>query len=403
MVSMNLHKMLEKTKREITRRLEEVSVESHPVDFAWLLYALQYEKDTPFFSENLRKLKRWSISDASGKNDKDLGALALCVYFINKSHRTDRITVSGKVNEISERNLKKSFFKYSVLNNPGEMFLLSLISNQLEEEFKIKLSRSIMKNLSGTISRKILFLATLINLGVNEKGIKDVIYEIFSIELERIEDMIAVIWFLKKYKEHKIIDIIDKMSKIWHKINAMYLSIEDENGRLLLSTQNLALIYEAINIELKFPEPFFIFSLYPFEEEIRKVCEEYFKHGKYPSAVFQAVLKLIEFLKSKTGIDEPSETKLIRDIMKFKTKEKKPSEVKLQFNEYLEYVSGKNEQEGLALIFEGIIKAFRHPKGHNPEDHELVKINPYEALAQLIFIDYLLKRVKNAKTQGKLP
>ena len=69
MVPINLHRMWKRLREEIIRRLEEVNVKDHPVDFAWLLYALQYEKDTPLFTENLKRLKRWSISDDSGKSD----------------------------------------------------------------------------------------------------------------------------------------------------------------------------------------------------------------------------------------------------------------------------------------------------------------------------------------------
>ena len=62
-------------------------------------------------------------------------------------------------------------------------------------------------------------------------------------------------------------------------------------------------------------------------------------------------------------------------------------------------MEGINEQEGLALITEGIFKAFRNPRGHKPEDHPLLEIGPYEALNQLIVIDYIWKRIESAKIE----
>jgi hypothetical protein len=55
----------------------------------------------------------------------------------------------------------------------------------------------------------------------------------------------------------------------------------------------------------------------------------------------------------------------------------------------------------LALIAEGIFCAFRNPKGHKPEDHPLVNIDPYEALSRLIIIDYIWKRIEKAKINKK--
>lgn len=114
--------------------------------------------------------------------------------------------------------------------------------------------------------------------------------------------------------------------------------------------------------------------------------------------MFEATKKLNEFIQHKTGVRNKSEAELVQATMK---QIGNPKNLIIQFNEFLFEDSGKNEQKGLALITEGIFSAFRNPKGHKPEDHPLVEITPYEALAQLIIIDYIWKRIENAKINVK--
>jgi hypothetical protein len=53
------------------------------------------------------------------------------------------------------------------------------------------------------------------------------------------------------------------------------------------------------------------------------------------------------------------------------------------------------------VIGEVIFKDSSNPKGHKPEDHPLLEMDPYEALDQLIVIDYLWRRIENAKILKK--
>lgn len=107
----------------------------------------------------------------------------------------------------------------------------------------------------------------------------------------------------------------------------------------------------------------------------------------------------IENLNERTLIREVTNP---RKLVGGRFVNKSEDEILIKFNPLLNQLSGKNEQEGLALILEGILLAFRHPKGHNPKDHGLAKVEPYDALSQLIFIDHLWKRIKNAEVQGEL-
>jgi hypothetical protein len=80
-----------------------------------------------------------------------------------------------------------------------------------------------------------------------------------------------------------------------------------------------------------------------------------------------------------------------------------PARLLIKFNDHLDTDSGMNEQKGLALICEGIFSAFRNPKAHEPDEDELIKLDPYEALEQLIIIDYLMKRIERAKIEKQKP
>jgi hypothetical protein len=79
------------------------------------------------------------------------------------------------------------------------------------------------------------------------------------------------------------------------------------------------------------------------------------------------------------------------------------SNVIIQFNDRLTEgeLYAKNEQEGLALICKGVIKAFRHSRAHRPKDHPAIKLDAYEALDQLVIISYLMRRVERAKIVDK--
>jgi len=172
MVFVNLYRLFDKVRKEINKRLEEIEVRSHPIDFAWLLYALQNEKNTSLFHENFNKLKRWCHSDSSGKNDRDIGALAIYLFFEEKYNKNNHIKVIEKIEKILKRNLDKFMFKYSVINNPGEVFLLSLIARFLDENLRVALSETITGNLNGMPPRKILFLAAIKNFGLRANNIK---------------------------------------------------------------------------------------------------------------------------------------------------------------------------------------------------------------------------------------
>jgi len=269
------------------------------------------------------------------------------------------------------------------------------------DNLKKQIIDTIKKNFKGRTSRKILFIAALIEFGENPE---DMISELKS--PESIEDVISVLWLHERYRNIVNGDLF----KIWKSFDSIYPNIElgrTEEGSVL-SNRDLTLLYEAVLRETAEPDPEMLFDLYPIHPKIKGITRDYFRNKKYTAGVFQAIQKLKELIESRTGIKDKREVNLIRITMNPKKPEKckltwkKPKEIIIQFNSYLDELAGKNEQEGLALITEGIIKAFRHPKGHKPEDHSLLaEVTPYEALAQLIIIDYIWKRIESAKINVK--
>jgi len=154
-----------------------------------------------------------------------------------------------------------------------------------------------------------------------------------------------------------------------------------------------------------------MFSLYPFDEDIRKICDEYFKSEKYSITISEAMKKLLDFLKQCAMEMESDEEKIKkleskeRDLIRYILNTRIPQnfqnrsseEILVKFVEQIDDLPKRNFQEGLALLFEGLWVAFRHPVAHCPENHEIRRLRPYEAISVLSLIDYLWKQIKKAK------
>jgi uncharacterized protein (TIGR02391 family) len=143
--------------------------------------------------------------------------------------------------------------------------------------------------------------------------------------------------------------------------------------------------------------PVLLFEYFPLHPKVRAIVQDHFRNGKFVAAVFEACKNLNELIQEKSGVKDKDDVELVQATMK---QINEPTKIKIKFNKFLHEESGKNEQAGLALICEGIFKAFRNPKGHKPEDHPIVQIQPYEALCQLIVVSYLMERVEKADSEN---
>lgn len=202
-----------------------------------------------------------------------------------------------------------------------------------------------------------------------------------NVSEQNFEDLVTIIWFSKRYNPMTV-----NITEYWKNLENQLLILELDS----LPSRILAFLYEAITREIKSPDPNLLFDLYPFSKQLKEISESHFKNRKFVSAIFEATKKLNEIIQNKTGVKNKSEVDLVQSTMN-------PRNPKLVFNSFINESSGKNEQAGLQQLLMGIFKAFRNPKGHKPEDHPMLELDPYEALAQLIIIDYMIKRIEKAQ------
>jgi len=239
----------------------------------------------------------------------------------------------------------------------------------------------------GLLRKRILYVAALRELGEGSAVIP-------QDDPQDAGDIITMVWWAERYGGDKN-DLWIKFSNIKENISLDEESASDTQR--ILSVPEIAMLYEAVTKETINPDPIILFENFPLHERIRKLAEDHFKNGKYVAAVFEATKALNEKIQERSGILDKSEVNLVQFTMNL-GKGKQPL---IRFNDELRKRSGRNEQIGVENIFEGVFKAFRNPKGHEPEDKKMVQLDPYEALEQLIIINYLMKRLIKASLEKR--
>ncbi|MBA7543692.1 hypothetical protein ES705_36029 [subsurface metagenome] len=128
-------------------------------------------------------------------------------------------------------------------------------------------------------------------------------------------------------------------------------------------------------------------SLLPFSIEINNDLYEKYKNeyesGNYTSAIKTAFLYLSECIRERSNLDLDGE-KLITKAFSLKNPIIKLNDLKTE--------TDKNEQQGIMLILQGLYKAIRNPRNHN-----LKVDNKIECDSIIIFINYLINIIINAK------
>jgi len=243
-LNINLYELKEKVKKEVINRILNIDIFDHPLDSAWLLYALFIEEkhNNPFFKEYILKLKEWGLSEEAGKKNRDLAPLSLCGFLLSGTEVEAEII--GKVKELLSKAieaLSKSDVRFNVLNDPEQVFCVSLLLGN-KEDARNQIINIIKRNINGRISRKVLFIASLIEFGENTQNY----LEILSSK-EDPEDIISLLWSSERYR-----DIINaNLIGFWKSFDTIYPSIEIEE----ISSRNLAMLYEAIVKEITEPDP----------------------------------------------------------------------------------------------------------------------------------------------------
>jgi uncharacterized protein (TIGR02391 family) len=214
-------------------------------------------------------------------------------------------------------------------------------------------------------------------------------------------DVIALVWWHERYGDE------DEGNKYWKTFDNISddLSLTENTAaseaRVLriVSPWEIAMLYEALTKETIHPEPSLLFELYPLHPRIKAITSSLIHKGEFFSAVFEATKALNDFLRESIGSQE-SETTLVRTAFG----DPASREIKdptIKFNPLdpasPDYRSQQNEQRGLGYLALGVFFAFRHPKGHEPQDTQWGDITAYEALDQLSAISYLMKRIDEAR------
>lgn len=383
MVPLNFHRWKQDIRQVLLARGETISSEWDPFVAAWLCYALSVdgiENNQPLLSL-LDRIRRW-LEEEAWSYERNLGPIALSLWLLGKrgdfpsSEFTERL-----VERIRTLNADE---KLSLLRDPEQVFLLALgVAATGDDSAKGHLvSVSTEQMRLGALRRRILYAAAL----------KELSQDVIAPYLEPADegDIIGLVWWAEKYQANKH-EAWDRFSSIAERIT---LDPESASDNLkILSMPEMAMLYHAVSEEAKCPEPALLFDYFPFHPRLREIAREHFMNGKYVASVFEATKAFNEMIQRVSGMTDKSEAELVQATMK---QISDPSKLKIRFNEFLHEESGKNEQAGLALIGEGVFKAFRNPKGHKPEDNSLVRLDAYEALHQLIIINYLMVRVEKA-------
>jgi len=137
--------------------------------------------------------------------------------------------------------------------------------------------------------------------------------------------------------------------------------------------------------EKKVPNHIQVFESLHLHPKIKEVSEGLFRDGYYAEAISNSCIKLIQWVKEKSGIVDRDGT----DLMHYVFNEKKPV---LKFNELSSQIDF-DEQSGLRFMFAGTVSAVRNPKAHSI----IKQKDPWKTLEYLSLTSLLMKRLDESK------
>jgi len=370
----------EGVKRAILAQEGKPEAEADLFVAGWLAYALSLDgtETNPPLSRLIGRLSSWAEKDDTWASPKSLGAMSFLGYLFSESPNLDII---DRIISAVTQQLSRDPTKFSPLNDPEQFFPVALFAGRLEDQEDVKSAlKAIARRYSqGNLRRRLLYDAALRELG-EEVAVPSVE------EPETDEgDILVLVWWWERYGDPR------ERPKWWAALegikDGLSLYQEAEGPARALSAVDLALLYEALTGATSQPNPDLLFNICPLHPRVRRVAESLFIAGEHKSAVEEAAKALNEFIQQRTG-SEKGEAELVKSVLKGKSP-------KLQLTALpLDTVSGLNEQNGLALIADGIFTAFRNPKAHIVKDDPRLQMDALEGLEQLMIISYVFKRVE---------
>ncbi|MGB8216271.1 MAG: TIGR02391 family protein [Candidatus Methanoperedens sp.] len=396
MVPVNFHRYREHVRQAIFHRKASLGTEWDPLIAAWMAYALLQDglDQNPHLSELIQDIERWAQNEEVWNIGRNLGPLCLLGYLQQLQGLLSPENASRLLGQI---RVADSESKFSPFRAPEQIFLVALLISSLDnapDDAKKLLISIIGNQLNGPLQRRIMFLAA-----GNELGMEGQLYIPPDTSTDA-GDVIGLIWWHERYgkseERNKWWKAFDNISDT---ISVTEESATNETSEIrILSSWEIAMLYEALVKETTKPDPSMLFNLYPLHPRIKSIAEPLFNKEGYFDAIFEATKALNNFIREKTGSHD-SETTLVRNVIGDPSKEIKNPKIKFNPLDLTspDYKSQQNEQRGLSYLAHGIFFAFRHPKGHEPKDTRWGNITPYEALDQLVVISYLMKRIEEAK------
>lgn len=396
MVPVNFHRYRELVRQAIFQRKASLGAEWDPLIAAWMAYALMQDglDQNPHLLELIQDIERWAQNEEVWNMGRNLGPLCLLGYVQQLQGLLAHENASRVLEQI---RVTDSESKFSPFRAPEQIFLVALLISSLDnaaDDAKKLLINIIGNQLNGPLKRLVMFLAA-----GNELGMEGQLYIPPDTSTDA-GDVIGLIWWHERYGKP------EERNKWWRAFDNISdtISITEEAATnetseiRILSSWEIAMLYEALVKETTKPDSSMLFNLYPLHPRIKSIAEPLFNKEGYFDAVFEATKALNNFIREKTGSHD-SETTLVRNVIGDPSKEIRNPKIKFNPLDLTspDYKSQQNEQRGFSYLAHGVFFAFRHPKGHEPKDTRWGNITPYEALDQLVVISYLMKRIEEAK------
>lgn len=397
-LSGSLHEAASRLRNEMSARTLALESRWDPISAAWLTRGVVRggESGDPVTRKLLALLQKevLSIEDCHAQPTRDLAALA-ALYSSHGIGAEIEGQLLDRIRDILRRvNLEQRF---SPLRAPEQLYLVSLTWDRVakgQPDIEEKLLRAAAREATGPVWRKVFATASLREMGQHP------IIEWAGDPITTASDVIARMWWSAKY-EHG--GDFSRWLSAWESVQGtISVSAEgfdpEQTDVRPLSAWELATLFEALEQEISAPDPMLLFDLFPLHPRVREIARKYFEGERYVGAVLEACAVLNERLKSKSGVLNADEVQLVDLVLMDPLSAKPPRTPRLRFNDVLDSKSGMNDQRGVSQILRGVFQAFRHPKGHLPEDDPLLRLSPYEALEQLVTISYLIRRIDAATT-----
>ena len=376
-----------KAELDFLRRYDELP--HHSWEGAWLAYALSKDgsKGNIPLSQAKDELLGWfnRNKDLYLRDERDVGVAGILSFVMKEAEEEGWEQIAAVVTNRLNQLRDKESHKFAIFNNPEFLFASVIgalpVMDELLRKFVLTLSDRNRENTK--LVRRLFYSAVVMEISPREMRLSDI-----DLNKVRIDELIPLVWFVKRYQDH--CDL--RPNEVWDIFsrNKDILWIEPgraPGGLYELSALEAALLYESLAYETKAIDPRLLFANYPLHPRIKEACRALFEKGEYANAVFEAAKDYNEFVKEKSGVDDQDGRNLMQFVFKLENPVLKINPLKTQ--------SDRNEQEGVKLLSEGIVAAFRNPKGHKPKSK--IEITPYEALDQIVTIGLLATKIEKAQ------